>query len=258
MMDQALVYEGLSGLSLERIYVFPEVDSTNDEAKRRLQGRRSVLVLAERQRRGRGRQGQRWESPPGGLWFSLGFRERNVKNIPLLSLLAGAATAQGLRESGFAARIKWPNDILISDRKVAGILVEMEAEGPGSSIVIGIGINVNIAEEELQKRLGPAGVQVGTLMAIAGHPLDRVAILLQVLQRFFPLWRSWKEGRVEPILQSWKGLSLTLNERVLIIAAGRRIEGTAVGLDHNGALLVRTADGRLQRVTEGHLIHLVL
>jgi len=173
-----------------------------------------------------------------------------------LPLLAGVATAQGLRESRFAARIKWPNDILIGDRKVAGILVEMEAEGRESSIVIGIGINVNIAEEELQRQLGPAGVPVGTLMAIAGHPLDRVAILLQVLQRFFPLWRSWKEGQVEPILQSWKGLSLTLDERILIIAAdGRRIEGTAVGLDRNGALLVRTADGRLQRVTEGHVLH---
>ncbi|MFQ6033983.1 MAG: hypothetical protein ACE5KR_03895, partial [Candidatus Bipolaricaulia bacterium] len=65
MIDQALVCGELAGLSLERIYVFPEVDSTNDEAKRRLHGRRSVLVLAERQRRGRGRQGRRWESPPG-------------------------------------------------------------------------------------------------------------------------------------------------------------------------------------------------
>lgn len=253
-----MVYERLSGLSLERIYIFPEVDSTNDEAKRRLRGRSSVLVLAERQRRGRGRQGRRWESPPGGLWFSLGFREQQVKNITLLPLLAGVATAQGLRRLGFDARIKWPNDILIDGKKVAGILVEveMEARGRGAKepivIAVGIGINVNIAEKELQGRL--EGVRVGTLMGIAGRRVDRLEVLLQVLEGFFHWWALWKGEQVEPILRAWKELSATLGRWVMILdAGGRRIEGTAVDLERDGALVVRTAEGQLRRISEGHL-----
>jgi len=238
------------------LYLLKEVDSTQDEAKRRLQESNPVLVLAERQSRGRGRQGRVWESPPGGLWFSMGFRERKsdiAGNITLLPLLTGVAVARGLRALRFDARIKWPNDILVHNKKVAGILIEVEDAGPHSIIVIGIGINVNIPERELQGKL--KGVSVGTLEGIAGHPLEQDRVLLQVLQHFFPLWRHWKEGHTESILRGWKELSVTLGRPVTIITAdGHRIEGTAVGLDRDGALLVRTAAGQLRRVYEGHVI----
>lgn len=266
----------LQGFPLEGVYLLEEVGSTQDEARRKLKEKRSVLVLAERQRRGRGRAGQAWESPAGGLWFSLGFRLPRPRRTPgsaasmtastsaatasatvplsLLALLAGVAAARALRALGFAAGLKWPNDILVDGKKVGGILVELEpADAAGSQwvVVIGIGINVNIPEGELQGRLD---IRAGTLMAIAGRPLDRGEVLLRILREFFPLWDLWQEGRVEPVLRGWEELNLTLNREVGVLTTdGRRIRGTAVGLDRDGALLIRTPDGHPWRVSEGHL-----
>jgi len=252
---EPIAWRELQDFPLEEICILAEVDSTNDEAKRMLQGKRSVLVVAEAQRRGRGRHGRTWESPPGGLWFSLGLKVEKG-NLSLIPILAGVAVAQGLRELGFASQIKWPNDILIDGKKVAGILVEADTrEGEPSEVVIGIGINVNIPEEELQERV--KGTQVGTLMEIAGHKLDLDRVLVQVLAEFFRLWELWWVGEDRPIRERWKKLSSTLNRRVAVVDSpkeGMRIKGIAVDLDRDGALIIRGPDGRHHRIIEGQVL----
>jgi len=245
----------LQDFPLEGISILAEVGSTNDEAKKLLQKHSSALVVAEAQRRGRGRHGRVWESPPGGLWFSLGFKV-DKRDLALIPILTGAAVAQGLRDLGFAAQIKWPNDILIGGKKVAGILVEADTrEGGSSEVVIGVGINVNIPEEELQERV--RGTRIGTLMGIAGRRLDLDGVLVQVLEEFFLLWRLWLRGEDRPIRERWKGLSSTLNRRVAVVGReGRRIEGIAIELDRDGALIVCSPDGRHHRIVEGRISHL--
>jgi BirA family biotin operon repressor/biotin-[acetyl-CoA-carboxylase] ligase len=245
----------LRDFTLEEISVLAEVGSTNDEARKRLQQKSSVLVVAEAQRWGRGRGGRKWESPPGGLWFSLGFREiLDKRNPSLIPILTGVAVAEGLRVLGFTARIKWPNDILIKGKKVAGVLVEADT-GESSDLVIGIGINLNMSEKELQERVKET--EVGTLMEFAGRPLDRDEVLIQVLKEFFDLWALWKSGHIEPARERFGELCSTLNRPVKVLDrwGGLRIKGIAVGLSRDGALLVRGWDGQLHRVVEGRILH---
>lgn len=255
------IYKELAGLPLEEILILSEVDSTNDIARGRLELKSSVLVVAESQRAGRGRGGRRWESPRGGLWFSLGFREDETLGpggLPLgfISILTGVAVAEALRGMGFKARLKWPNDVLIDDKKVAGILVEVDLQGGQKTLVIGIGVNVNIPEEELQKRV--EGTRVGTLSGLAGRQISRVEVLSRILEEFFREWELWRSGRGrrEGILRRWKELSSTLNREVTVISAsgGEEITGVAIDLAPDGALLIRGPDGRLRRIIEGHVI----
>lgn len=255
-MPSSLAYRKLENFPLEEIAFLGEVDSTNDEARKRLQQRSSVLVVAEAQRRGRGRGKRIWESPPGGLWFSLGFREILSKGSPsLIPILAGVAVAEGLRELGFSACIRWPNDILIEDKKVAGILVEADAgKGETSTLVIGVGINANISEKDLQERVKET--RVGTLMEIGGQRLDREEVLTEVLRGFFHLWTLWRSGRIEPIRERWIALCAILHHPVTVTdrrSKPERIEGVAVDLDRDGALIVRGSDGRLHRIVEGRI-----
>ncbi|MFH1610136.1 MAG: biotin--[acetyl-CoA-carboxylase] ligase [Candidatus Bipolaricaulota bacterium] len=250
--EQALVREVLSDLPLEEIVILSVVPSTNDIAKRRLEVRNPVLVLAESQRRGRGKGGRTWESPPGGLWFSLGLRE-SVGDLSLVPILTGIAVAEGLRNMAFDARVKWPNDVLIDNKKVAGILVEATVRGDCREVVIGIGVNVNICEKELQTKVKET--RVGTLSGIAGHPVPKAEVLSHILRGFFHLWQLWRSGQTDSIVQRWKELSLTLNREVTVTRNWRpqQIVGVAVDLAPDGSLLIRDVDGLLQRVVDGQI-----
>ncbi|HAZ30115.1 TPA: biotin--[acetyl-CoA-carboxylase] ligase [Candidatus Acetothermia bacterium] len=250
--EHASLCEALSKLPLEEIASFSAVSSTNDIAKERLKVRSPVLVLAEWQERGRGRDGRSWESPPGGLWFSLGLRERQG-NLSLVPILTGVAVAEGLKATGFEATVKWPNDILVDDRKVAGVLVEAEVRGDHTEVVVGIGVNANVCQRRLQQKV--VGNTIGTLSHIAGHPVARDEILSHILTVFFRLWPLWISGQTDPVVQRWKELSSTLGREVTI-RHGRQpgpIVGIAEDLAPDGALLVRDARGMLQRVVDGQI-----
>jgi len=249
--EQASLCE-LPTLPLEEIVIRSVVNSTNDIAKRRLKVRNPVLVLAESQRRGRGRGGRRWESPPGGLWFSLGLRE-SAGDLSLVPIVTGVAVAEGLRKMAFDARVKWPNDVLVDDKKVAGILVEAGVQGDRRELVIGVGVNVNVCERRLQAKVKEN--RVGTLSEVAGHSVSRVEVLSHILTAFFHLWPLWRSGQTDSVVQRWKELSLTLNREVTV-GDGRRpgqIRGVAVDLAPDGSLLIRDANG-LQRVLDGQIV----
>lgn len=250
--EQAFILEALSDLPLEEIVILSVVSSTNDIARRRLAVRAPVLVLAESQTRGRGKDARRWESPPGGLWFSLGLRE-SVGGLSLVPILTGVAVAEGLRSMGFDVWVKWPNDVLIDDKKVAGILVEAEARGDRRDVVIGIGVNVNISVGELQTKVKEN--KVGSLSEIAGHPVPRIEVLSHILRRFFHLWPLWRSGQTDSVVQRWKELSRSLNREVTVSSNWRRgqVVGVAVDLAPDGALLIRDAEGLVQRVVDGQI-----
>jgi len=250
--EQALVVERLSDLPLEEVVILPIVNSTNDIAKERLKARNAVLVLAKSQTRGRGKGGRRWESPPGGLWFSLGLRESGG-DLSLVPILTGVAVAEGLRNMAFDARVKWPNDVLIDNKKVAGILVEPTVRGDCREVVIGVGVNVNVCEKRLQAKVKEN--KVGTLSGIAGHPVPKVEVLSHILRGFFRLWPLWRSGQTDFVVQRWKELSLTLNREVTVTRnwRPRQIVGVAEDLAPDGSLLVRDVNGLLRRVVDGQI-----
>ncbi|MHB8418139.1 MAG: biotin--[acetyl-CoA-carboxylase] ligase [Myxococcales bacterium] len=234
------------------IHAFEEVDSTNEEARGLAEAGagHGELVVAEWQRHGRGRRGRSWLAPRGSsLLFSLILRpELPPARAPELTLTAAVAVAEVLREAAFDARIKWPNDVLIGGRKVAGILTELSAEPSRIRFaVLGIGVNVNLEREALP----PEVAEAATALSIErGEPVPR-SFLLAALLTSLEGWLDRLCGAgFAGVAARWRELSATLGARVTVEGAEGR-GGVAIDLDETGALLVRDDAGVTRRVIAG-------
>ena len=225
----------------------PRCASTNDEAFARLErgegAAHGIVVFAEEQTAGRGRRGRSWLSLPGyGLMFSLGLRP--AAPLPAPALVAGAATAIRAaiaRASGVDARIKWPNDLLVSGRKICGILVEARSARGRSSVVIGVGLNAN---EDPGRHLDPTIAASATSIAHeSGRPIDRAALAraaLDELDARLPEVLGGDFARIEREFAHGLGL---LGEPVRIEAGAASILGELVAFDARRGVTIRTVRG---------------
>ncbi len=209
-----------------------------------------VVVIAEKQTKGRGRLSRAWSSPKEkGVYLSVILRPKMTPfKAPVMTLMAAVSLAQAIRENAdVRAFIKWPNDILINGKKVAGILTEMEAEADSVKfLILGIGINVATKDSEL-----PRGAT--SIMREAGDFVARptlVKALFERLERNYLLIQ--KEGFL-PIRMEWRNLSVTLGRRVRATCMRKAIEGEAVDIDSDGALKIRLDNGFYERVMAGDL-----
>ena len=231
------------------ILVFEETNSTNDVATNlgRTGHAGNVAIFAERQTAGRGRFGRRWVSADHeGLWFSLLLRpELPLVQWPRLTTWAGVAVAAAV---GPLARIKWPNDVVIGGRKIAGILIESATDQAGRHFaVVGIGVNINQTEfpPEIADR-------ASSLRLCLGRKQDRVgfaATLLKELESRVPAL----SGDFTAILTEAEQRSAVLGEWVRLHSGTEIFEGIAEMLDAEGNLLIRLRDGTLQRMTAGEI-----
>ncbi len=245
--------EVLRAERLGRVYAYlPACGSTNDEAaKHEIDG---AVVAAETQTAGRGRLGRAWHSPPGeNLYVSLLLRPRIAPAmLPPLTLLAGAVTAEVLATLGAAPRLKWPNDVLLPGdaagppRKVAGILTEMASlQDHIRHVVIGLGINVNATSF-------PPALPATSLRLATGRRADRGALLATFLNTFEPAYdRFVAAGPADAVIR-WRAHG-HLPQRARIERDGTVLEGTAIDIDGDGALLVRDDDGQVHRVVSGEV-----
>ncbi|MCH3950613.1 MAG: biotin--[acetyl-CoA-carboxylase] ligase [Acidaminococcus sp.] len=211
-----------------------------------------TLCVAEEQTGGKGRLSRGWFSPYGkGLWFSLLLKPSFLpQEAPKMTLLAAVAVVRAIRECcGVDAMIKWPNDVLLDGRKLVGILTEMSAEfGHINFLVVGIGINVCVPKEMVPENLRDSAVSIAD---IAGHPIDRVALLGKVLDYFEEYYeRVLKEG-FQPVFDKWREYSTTLGRMVKVVSPDKTYLGTAIDIDPDGALLVRKEDGVVEKVLAG-------
>ncbi len=228
-----------------KVYHYRETASTNRLA-RELAGRgepEGTVVIAESQQSGRGRLARSWFSPPGGIWFSLLLRPRLLPHqAQLLTMAAAVAAVEATAAtSGLVPGIKWPNDLLLAGRKLAGILTEVSAEMELLHyLVLGVGVNANIPAE-----LFPAELQAAatSLLAQSGQTVDRAAWLRCFLQYFEEQYLAAQNHEFAGLLAQWRRYSLTLGREVTVCLPGRNVDGTAVDIDEHGALQVRTAAG---------------
>lgn len=221
------------------------VPSTNALARDlAAEGASDVVVLADEQTGGRGRLNREWSSPSGGVWLSIVLRpDLPPARVPVVTLAAAIAITDAAREAGVDAEIKWPNDVLVGDRKLAGILTEMEGEADRVSWVIpGLGINANVDAEELPEGATSIQSEVGAI--------ERRLFVQRLLERF-------DELRTDPeaVLDAWRERASTLGRDVRVETADGVVEGEAVDVELPGTLLVETDDG-VVRVHAGDCEHL--
>lgn len=246
-------------LSRSPVLFFSTIGSTNDVAAMLAQsGHERAVVIADTQTAGRGRRGRTWFSPPGaGLYVSTILcpmhGEHDVERAAtLLTLAAGVALAEGVeRATGLCPDIKWPNDLVVGRRKVAGILAEAVPTGPSGavqSVVLGYGINVSEAAYP------PAlGHRVTSVAAELGRAIDRASLCAETLAALAERHGDLMNGRFDAILDAWrarapghKGARVSWES-----ASGPRV-GVTVGIDHMGALLVQV-DQRVERLVAGEI-----
>lgn len=236
-----------------RIEYVESIDSTNTEARRLAAegAAEGSVVIAETQTKGRGRLGRTWVSPPRrNLYLSIVLRPPiAVAQAAQLTLVAGVAVAETASEWAPHAAIKWPNDVVIDGRKVAGILTEMDADDDRVRFVIlGIGVNLNAAPEDFPEELRDKAT---ALCAAAGRPIDRTAFVDRLLSRLEDRYALFLGQGFAAIRPLWEARSCLSGRSVQIDGAGQRYAGIVSGITDDGALLLRDAAGRDIRVVAG-------
>ncbi len=222
--------------------------STNDEAARlaRAGARHGTVVIAERQTGGRGRDGRVWQSPPGGLYLSAIVRPLlPMIDVPPMTLAIGIGMCDAVRFAGAPATLKWPNDLLVRGRKLAGVLVEAQSQGNKlESVVVGIGLNL---DGELPAAIADTGI---TLSEASGVTVDREAFIGQLLADVERWIDRYVGVGLEAIIPAWQDrMAVGLAARATV--DGKAFVGEVMGLDVDGALLLRDEDGVTQRVRSG-------
>ncbi|MBR9986910.1 MAG: biotin--[acetyl-CoA-carboxylase] ligase [Desulfosarcina sp.] len=234
----------------DRIHYFHETGSTMDEAM--LMARKGcadfTVVVAQRQTCGRGRMQRTWLSADGGLYFTVVVRPDIPMMLAGLVNLAAAVDMAALLRSLYQveACLKWPNDILVNQHKLCGVLSQMEAEGDQvAHINIGIGLNVNNAPET-------EAPMATSLKAALGRPVPRRAILVAFLNDFERRMATF-DPRI--VIDEWKSNNVTIGRWVRVITFKDMVEGTAVDVDPLGGLILQLADGTSQTVMHGDCFH---
>ncbi|MBT8366566.1 MAG: biotin--[acetyl-CoA-carboxylase] ligase [Deltaproteobacteria bacterium] len=228
------------------ILYFPEVTSTMDTARdlARKNCPDFTVVIAGRQTRGRGRLNRRWLSDDGGLYFTMVLRPPIPVQLSFrVNFLASLILARVIREMlQIDAMVKWPNDILIDERKICGMLSELEAEADQVFFIsIGMGVNVNN---------DPSGIEPGasSLSKIMGREISRKDLLARFLEEFST---RMKITDFESVISEWKKYTLTLGRHVRVVTRREESEGLAVDVDENGALVLELADGTQKKIIYG-------
>jgi BirA family biotin operon repressor/biotin-[acetyl-CoA-carboxylase] ligase len=230
-----------------------EIDSTNGEARRRAAAGegRSLWIVASRQSAGRGRRGREWQSSPGNLFATLLLRpEKPAGECAQLSFVAALAVSDMLARfaphTGFA--LKWPNDVLGSGRKIAGILLESESNADGIVVwlAVGVGVNLTVFPEDTEF---PA-ISLAALGAAPPAPKDA---LLHLAARFAKWYEVWQVAGFAPVREAWLARASGLGSRIRVRLANEETMGVFQGIDESGALLLGLPSGGVRAIATGEV-----
>ena len=243
----------------KEIYYFPELKSTNIIAKGKALHRaegidEGTLIIAERQSAGKGRLGREWFSPVGGIWLSIIlYPKLSPSYISRITLMTAVVVVKAIKMcTQIEPQIKWPNDILINEKKVCGILTEMSAELDIINwVVVGIGINVNIDHQKF-----PEDIQANTisLKEVSGKEVLRVKLAQSFLRVFEKYYDKLKRKEFSSILKEWKLYSHTLGRKIRVDMGERIITGEAVDINEEGELILKKEDDELVEIISGTIV----
>lgn len=251
-----------SNSNFDRFIFLESTTSTNDEARRLgIEGAADgTIVVAKKQTASRGRLGRKWESPSGGLWLSMISRipagaDENITRVSLAAGVAALAALDRIFESlgvtGSRPGLGWPNDLLVADKKIAGILCEACFEGSGPFVVVGVGVNLNNSAALLPPEI--AGMSISA-RDIAGAEFPRGSALAEIaaaLDNVIPLVLQSNEAWSK-VLEKWRDRCILLGREVALSSPGAaRTKAVAVGIDEFGRLIARDSDGSERAIEYG-------
>ena len=261
--DLLLPQEIQNGLSTNyigrKIYYFPKLESTNIIAKEKATHKEEgvnegTIVIAERQSAGKGRLGRKWFSPTGGIWLSIIlYPQLSPSYIPRITLMTAVAVVKAIeRCAQIKGQIKWPNDILINEKKVCGILTEMSAELDLINwVVVGIGINVDIKKQEFPEDIRE---KTTSLKEALRKEISRVRLVQIFLKEFERYYELLKKREISLILKEWKSYSHTLGKKIKINIGENIVTGEAININEEGTLILKKGDGELIEIISGTII----
>ena len=249
---EAQIASAVESIRLGRpCYAFDEIGSTMDAAHRFAAdgAPEGTVIWSERQTAGRGRSGRLWVSPRGGLYLSIILRpSRDYTELPQLALLGGLAAAQAIHAlTNLPARVRWPNDVLLQDQKLVGVLTELTTDRGGARYaVVGVGINVTIPADELP----PGATTLSRWVAVAPDRVVLAAAWLRALDHAYLCWSAEGFAPLRTGLVQWSGV---FGKIVHITTPKDRFGGQAMDIDEQGRLLVRLDSGMMRAVDMGEV-----
>ena len=261
--DALLPWEIMPELGTESIgrnmYYFDTTDSTQRQAIGMAANGApdGTIIIAKTQSDGRGRSSKRWISPKGSIGISVILRPRfDILAITLFPMAASLALSSAIKKTlDIQTHLKWPNDLVLKDKKVAGILVDASLESNRiESLILGVGINFDIDAKSVEKMLKDTPNFYGASSLLKNkktHPRILVRMFLEELEN---VYYSMNRGETDWIVKEWTRLSCTIGRNISVSTAGKTISGKAIRMDDDGALMVRK-DGKLVRVMAGDIVH---
>lgn len=238
----------------KKIHYFPVIDSTNSKAYQlALQGAsEGEVVISESQESGKGRLGRKWFSPPYlNLYISIILRPNILPNkASMITLLSAVATAEAIKNYlNISPTIKWPNDILINGKKVAGVLNEINSEMDQIHfIILGIGVNINIDKDTFPVDLRKSAT---SLRIETGKIISRKEFTCKLLEEIEIWYETFLEKGGQPIIESWKKWANIKGKNVKVSSFNEIIHGKAIDIDSEGALIIESENGELKRIVAG-------
>ncbi|PNX53139.1 MAG: biotin--[acetyl-CoA-carboxylase] ligase [Thermoplasmata archaeon M9B2D] len=241
---------------VKNLLVFENLDSTNSTAKNlaRAGADEGTVVVAQTQSHGRGRFDRIWQSPKGGVYLSIILRPQiPVDKASLLPLLTALAVAKTIDLYGIHATIKWPNDVRVNKKKIAGILLELESTNNTIHyVVVGLGINLHLDITQLSPEVQS---QSTSLTSELGQSVDYHQFLGALFQQFDEIYMVFRQQKYKRLIDEWKKHSDTLGNTIWVKTPTETIQGTAYDIDKSGFLLVRTKTGTVKKILSGDCLY---
>jgi BirA family biotin operon repressor/biotin-[acetyl-CoA-carboxylase] ligase len=262
--DLMLPWEITEGLKTKQIgkraYYFDSIDSTQNFASSIAKNHDDIgaVIIAESQSSGKGRLGRTWISPKGGIWLSVVLHPTfDVSKITLVPLAAGVALSNAIRKTlKLETALKWPNDVTMQGKKVAGMIIDASIESSSiESLILGVGVNFKINPKEIEKKIKSKENFYGVATLLnKNDPTKPTKLVQSFLEEFERILLALNEGRASSIINQWKKNSSMLGKTVTVSTQNGKITGKAINLDEDGSLIIKEGSEQI-KITTGDVIY---
>ena len=239
----------------KRAYYFDSIDSTQNFAIKIASNPNEdgAIVIAEKQTGGKGRLGRKWLSPKGGLWFSIILHPKfELDDATVFPLAVSLALTLAIKKTlGIITELKWPNDVLLDGKKVAGILTDTTIESNKiENLVLGIGINFNINSKQIEKQLTKSDNFYGASSLVNDENVSKINLMHSFLLELENIYEQLNSGKSQDVIKNWTKHSATIGKEVTVSDDGKKIRGKAKKIDSDGSLII-LQEGKQHKIFAG-------